>query len=87
MRDLLKPSKKRGVQLCKVKYGKGFESADEAMQTFNRVTNGIHIVLDKKTLFRYIIQDFSGKTIDNAQGYGYKTIGNAYRAHKYKSHS
>ena len=32
----------------------------------------------------YIIQDSKGPIIDDTQGYGYKTIGNAYHAHKYK---
>ena len=66
-------------------YGNGFGSADEAMQMFNRVASGIRIVPDKKDFFRYVIQDFSGRILDDAQGYGYKSIGNAYRAYKYKT--
>lgn len=66
-------------------YGNGFESANEAMRMFKKVINGIRIVPDKKDFFRYVIQDFSGRILDDAQGYGYKSIGNAYRAYKYKT--
>jgi hypothetical protein len=35
---------------------------------------------------RYVIVDeASGEVVDDAQGYGYKTVQNAHRAHAYKS--
>ena len=34
---------------------------------------------------RYIVIDAeTGEILDDAQGFGYKTIGNAYRAYRYK---
>ena len=51
---------------------------------------GVKVVEDKKLSKDYkkryvVIDEETGKVLDNAQGYGYKTIRNAYAAYGYKN--
>lgn len=44
----------------------------------------IPYIINKETRYKIVSKE-TGEIIDDAQGYGYKTIGNAHRAYAYKT--